>query len=90
MFVVQFSWLTFLWSDSKYVAAFYNIWTLKYSTGYNYNFYGVSEQKSETAPYTYQFKLNDVYFISNFNIVIILQIVALIAVIITYLKLRKL
>ena len=89
MFVVQFSWLTFLWLNSKFTLAFQNTWALKYSTGFNYPFSGVTEQKSETAPYTYQFKLSDISFISNFNLIIILQIGALIAVIVTYLRLKK-
>jgi hypothetical protein len=42
MFVVQFSWLVFLWLNTRFVINFVNLWPLKYSVGYNHPFSGVN------------------------------------------------
>jgi hypothetical protein len=44
MFVVQFSWLVFLWLNNEFVGNFINVWPLKYSVGYNHPFSGVTEE----------------------------------------------
>jgi len=88
MFVIQFSWISIFLLRGPLTYPFAQMWPLRFSAGVNYAFAGIDTVQSAHAPYSSQFKLNSVLFYSNFNICAAFQLLSLVAVIITYLRIR--
>ena len=83
MMTLQFIYLSILWLNSSLSLPFFKPFPLKYSTGFNYPFFGSSTNfNSMEAPFISQFSLSENYFLNNLNIMLIFQIVSIISLLV--------
>lgn len=69
MWVLQFSWLIFLWVKFPFMKTFSEFYPLKFSSGYNLSIYPI-DQVCLKAPYVFYFNLNNSSLLGNWNIFI--------------------
>ncbi len=89
MFVVQLLFVCILWYPSEFVLPLKKTTPLKLLGGYNYPFFGSDTNSTNSAPYNYEFETNSSFFASNFNIMIGLQIIAVVLMLVFYRKKRS-
>ncbi len=90
MLVVQFSWLMILWLNVPLTLPLARMWPVKYSTGLAINFdTNITAIATESAPFTSQFRLSASHFHSNFNMLLLLFIIALVSILVTYVRMQK-
>lgn len=94
MFVLQTAFMVFVCLNAYMLTPFQGTSPLKYSTGYNYLFISESSEQQQyqsemSAPYFNRFGLSRTLLVNNFNLCMVLELVSLVAVLVTHVRLKN-
>lgn len=89
MMVIQFSWLAILCLNAPLLLPFRQTYPLIYSNGYNHHFSEFDSQILRQSPYTSNFHLSRILLYDNWNINLLLILLAFLFVIASTIKVKR-